>query len=153
MAYDISSWNKPAGPATNRDLDRRAMRLLPDWAKEAVREVATRHDVPIHVIFSKAKSLQAVRIDLQLSVPRRQRQMHERPMGDSTERRRSNEQFRPDRNRDADAQPYPEGDPRVGGNDDNAMWLPVSQIQTRSKGGARMIVTMPKWLAAKEGLI
>ena len=57
MAYDISSWNKPAGPATNEDLDRRAMHLLPDWAKEVVREVATRHDVPIHVIFSKAKSL------------------------------------------------------------------------------------------------
>ena len=40
MAYDISSWNKPAGPATNRELDRRAMRLLPDWAKAVVREVA-----------------------------------------------------------------------------------------------------------------
>ena len=39
------------------------------------------------------------------------------------------------------------------GNDDNAVWLPVSQIQTRSKGGARMIVTMPEWLAMKEGLI
>ena len=39
------------------------------------------------------------------------------------------------------------------GNDDNAVWLPVSQIQTRDKGGARMIVTMPEWLAMKEGLI
>ena len=39
------------------------------------------------------------------------------------------------------------------GNEDNAVWLPVSQIQTRDKGGARMIVTMPEWLAMKEGLI
>ena len=46
MAYDISAWNKPAGPADNEDLDRRAMRLLPDWAREVVREVALRHKVP-----------------------------------------------------------------------------------------------------------
>ena len=39
------------------------------------------------------------------------------------------------------------------GDDDSAVWLPVSQIQTRDKGGARMIVTMPEWLAMKEGLI
>jgi chromosomal replication initiation ATPase DnaA len=57
MAYDISAWNKPAGPATMEDLDRRAMRLLPEWAKEIVREVSTRHGVPIHQIFSKNKAL------------------------------------------------------------------------------------------------
>ena len=39
------------------------------------------------------------------------------------------------------------------GNDDNAVWLPLSQIQTRQKGGARMVVTMPEWLATQEGLI
>ena len=39
------------------------------------------------------------------------------------------------------------------GNDDNAVWLPVSEIQTRNKGGGRMIVSMPEWLALKEGLI
>ncbi len=51
MAYDISSWNKPAGPASNDELDRRAMRRLPDWAKDVVREVCHRHDVPIREIF------------------------------------------------------------------------------------------------------
>ena len=57
MAYDISSWNrKPAGPASKEDLDRRAMRLLPDWAKGVVREVAVRHRVPIHEIFGKSKA-------------------------------------------------------------------------------------------------
>ena len=56
MAYDISAWNKPAGPANKDELDRRVMRLLPDWAKEVVREVATRHGVPIEEIFGKAKA-------------------------------------------------------------------------------------------------
>ena len=55
MAYDISAWNKPAGPESNEDLDRRAMRLLPDWAKEVVREVALRHDVPVRDIFGPAR--------------------------------------------------------------------------------------------------
>ena len=32
------------------------MRLLPDWAKDVVREVCHRHDVPIHDIFGKAKT-------------------------------------------------------------------------------------------------
>ena len=39
----------------NEDLDRRAMRLLPDWAKEVVREVAMRHDVPVRDIFGAAR--------------------------------------------------------------------------------------------------
>src|SRR5262245_5107098 len=47
--------NRPAGPASKEDLDRRAMRLLPDWAKELVREVSARHRVPIREIFGPSK--------------------------------------------------------------------------------------------------
>jgi chromosomal replication initiation ATPase DnaA len=56
MAYDISAWNKPAGPASNDELDRRAMRRMPDWAKDVVREVSLRHDVPIRAIIGKSQS-------------------------------------------------------------------------------------------------
>ena len=80
--------------------------------------------------------------------------MHERPMG---ERTKENEEMSNSELIEIEMQMHSSTQKAIlvsdDGNDDNAVWLPLSQIQTRQKGGARMIVTMPEWLATKEGLI
>ena len=39
------------------------------------------------------------------------------------------------------------------GDEDNAVWLPLSQIELEPKGGALVEVTLPEWLAIEKGLV
>ena len=39
------------------------------------------------------------------------------------------------------------------GEEDNAVWLPLSQLALVRKGGGRLIVTMPEWLAVDKELV
>jgi hypothetical protein len=38
------------------------------------------------------------------------------------------------------------------GEDSSAVWLPFSEIEVEPKGGRRVLITMPAWLAEKKGL-
>ena len=39
------------------------------------------------------------------------------------------------------------------GDHENAIWLPLSQVEIETKPGGTAIVTMPEWLALEKGLI
>ena len=39
------------------------------------------------------------------------------------------------------------------GDDENAVWLPLSQIEVLKRPGGIAIVTLPEWLALDKGLI
>ena len=56
MAYDISSWRSSGVPLSKEDLERRALRPLPEWARQVVISVSAERGVPVTEIFGKSRN-------------------------------------------------------------------------------------------------